>query len=137
MRSRMILENSNLDHIGIIVKDLKKAREKFIKLFGKPIHSEDFAPQKIFLDKYRLSNCFIEVFQPYDDNENLQKFLNKHGEGIHHICVGNITDEQVYQLKANNYQLIYSDWQHGSDNSKINFLHPSTLCKVLLELKKK
>lgn len=132
-----ILQNSNLDHIGIIVKDMKVAREKFSQLFGAPVYSENFISQKIFLDKYKLSNCVIEVFQPYPDNDNLQKFLSKKGEGIHHICVGCITSNQVQELKAYNWQLIYSDWQPGSNNSNINFVHPSGLCNVLLELKKK
>ncbi len=130
-----ILKNCSLDHIGIIVFDIKQAREKFSKLFGQPFHSEDFAPQKIILDKYKLNNCVIEVFQPYPDNEYLQKFLLKHGEGIHHICVGKVSDSQIQCLQDNNYKLIYSQWQSGSQNSKINFIHPSDLCKVLLELK--
>lgn len=132
-----ILQNSNLDHIGIIVKDIKIARERFEKLFGTPIHTENFVPQKIFLDKYKLNNCALEVFQPYPDNDKLQKFLSRHGEGIHHICIGGITDSQIHTLKTNNWQLVYADWQQGSCNSNINFIHPSGLCRVLLELKKK
>ncbi len=130
-----ILLNTNLDHIGIVVMDIEEARNKFSKLFGKPFHSEDFVFQKIILDKYKLNNCVIEVFQPYPDNEHLQKFLSKHGEGIHHICVGKVNNVQIQCLKDNSYKLIYTDWQSGSENSKINFIHPASLCKVLLELK--
>ncbi len=42
---------------------------------------------------------------------------------------------QLQYLKDNNYKLIYTDWQSGSENSKINFIQPTSLCKVLLELK--
>lgn len=131
-----IVRNTSLDHIGIIVKDIKIAREKFVKLFGAPMLSEDFSPQKIVLDKYKINNCSIEVFEPYPDNHSLWEFLSKRGEGIHHICISGITDEEIEQIKSLGYQLIYSDWQKGSDNSQINFIHPSGLCRVLLELKK-
>jgi methylmalonyl-CoA/ethylmalonyl-CoA epimerase len=130
-----ILQNSNLDHIGIIVKDINQAREKFSLLFGNPFFSENLPSQKIILDKYKLLNCTIEVFQPYSDNTTLVNFLAKRGEGIHHICVKNITDQHIAKLKNAGYNLIYSNWEIGSENSKINFVHPSSLCKVLLELK--
>ncbi|MFN7181177.1 MAG: VOC family protein [Planctomycetota bacterium] len=132
-----IFQNPELDHIGIIVKNINEARDKFSKLFGPPFHSENLPEQKIILDKYKLNNSTIEVFQPYPDNEHLQKFLSRYGQGIHHICIGNITDSQIDKLRESNYKLVYSDWHTGAQNSRINFVHPSYLCKVLLELKKK
>jgi methylmalonyl-CoA epimerase len=83
----------------------------------------------------KFENIKIELLEPIKEETIIQKFINKHGEGIHHIAfrVSNIK-KMMEDLKYEEVRLIYNDPKLGSNNNLINFLHPKAFNGVLIEL---
>ncbi len=126
-----------IDHIAIAVKDLDKAVNTFNKLLNmKPSIIEEVSEEGVKVAMYTLGGIRIELIAPLNEASPLTKFLNKRGEGIHHIAlkVKGIEDV-INSLKSVGFNVIYEKPKVvGKDKRKITFIHPKNLHGVLVEL---
>jgi methylmalonyl-CoA/ethylmalonyl-CoA epimerase len=125
-----------VEHIGIAVKDLKKSNELFAKLFGKEHYKiEQVESENVSTSFFMLGETKIELVEATDTNSAISKFIDKKGEGIHHIAyeVSDILKE-MNRLKEQGFELLNSEPKNGADNKLICFLHPKSTNGVLVEL---
>jgi methylmalonyl-CoA/ethylmalonyl-CoA epimerase len=125
-----------IEHIGIAVKNLNNSNELFKKLFGKDHYKvEAVASEGVSTSFFMLGETKIELLEATNENSAIAKFIEKKGEGIHHIAyeVDNL-DEEMVRLKKEGFELINTTPKDGADNKRICFLHPKTTNGVLVEL---
>jgi len=124
-----------IDHIGIAVKSIEES-SKLYKLLGLEIsHIEVVETQGVKTAFLKLGESNIELLEPIDENSPVFKFLEKRGEGIHHIAlsVENI-GEKLEELKNNGVKLINNEPVKGAHGKLVAFVHPKSAGGVLLEL---
>ncbi|MCX7877061.1 MAG: methylmalonyl-CoA epimerase [Ignavibacteria bacterium] len=125
-----------ISHIGIAVRDLNKASEVFGKLLNStPSNVEYVAEQKVNVVKFKVGESTIELLQGTDTDSPITKYLEKRGEGIHHVAFE--TDDihkEIIRLDSEGLELINKEPKVGSDSMLIAFLHPKSLCGVLTEV---
>jgi len=127
-----------LDHVSIAVREINKFAELFEKLFGvkfSPVKNLD--SQRVYLRLGETEGTKIELISPSAADSPISKFLEKRGEGLHHICleVENL-DTALQDLKKKGVEIIGPPTLGGSEK-KIVFLHPKSTGGVLVELKEK
>ena len=125
-----------IEHIGIAVKDLNNATALFEKLFNQDHYkSEEVLSEGVSTSFFKLGETKIELLQASNPNSPVAKFIDKRGEGIHHIAfeVENIKSE-MNRLLSEGFELINTEAKDGADNKKICFLHPKSTNGVLIEL---
>jgi methylmalonyl-CoA/ethylmalonyl-CoA epimerase len=125
-----------IEHIGIAVKDLKESNQLFEKLFGKaPYKEEEVASEGVKTSFFMNGPNKIELLEATNENSPIAKFLEKKGEGIHHIAfdVEDIEKEMI-RLQKEGFVLINDKPKKGADNKLVVFLHPKTTNGVLIEL---
>ncbi|UCD13818.1 MAG: methylmalonyl-CoA epimerase [Thermoplasmatales archaeon] len=125
-----------IDHIGIAVKDLKEAMNIYRNILGlKFKNTEVIEEQKIIHATFLAGRVKIELVQPTHPDSTVGKFIEKRGEGMHHIAyrVENI-DESLRELNAKGVKLIDEKARIGADGAKIAFIHPKDMKGVLIEL---
>jgi methylmalonyl-CoA/ethylmalonyl-CoA epimerase len=128
-----------ISHIAIAVEDLEVARKAFETLIGNKVELvEEIPDQKVRVGMIPVGESKIELAGPTDPSSTISKFIQKRGEGIHHICfeVENIKSE-LSRLKAAGFQLIDKQPRLGADGHLIAFIHPRTTGGVLVELSEK
>jgi methylmalonyl-CoA epimerase len=126
-----------LDHIGIAVKSLDAA--KIYEALGLTIdHVETVATQGVRTAFLSTGDADIELLEPTSPESTLAKFIEKRGEGIHHICfrVDDI-EGHLARLKAQGYRLIDEAPVPGAHGCRVAFLHPAAGNGVLIELSEK
>jgi methylmalonyl-CoA/ethylmalonyl-CoA epimerase len=127
---------SHVEHIGIAVKDLKKSTELFACLLGiSPYKSEIVETEGVETVFFQVGQTKIELLGSIKPDTAIAKFLEKHGEGIHHIAFA--TDDihqELQRLENASFQLIHKTPKQGADNKQIAFLHPKSTQSVLVEL---
>ncbi len=129
----------NVAHIGIAVKDITLSKELFARLFGKPAgHEEVVSDQKVKTAMFRLGGTDVELLQGTSADSPITKFIEKRGEGIHHLSfvVENI-EAELQRLKAEGFELVDERPRPGADNCLVAFLHPKSTSGVLIELSQK
>jgi len=125
-----------IEHIGIAVKNINQSNELFKKLFGKEHYKvEAVASEGVSTSFFMLGETKIELLEATSENSAISKFIEKKGEGIHHIAyeVDNL-DAEMERLKKEGFELINQTAKDGADNKRICFLHPKTTNGVLVEL---
>ena len=125
-----------IDHIGIAVKNLEEGIASYEKFLGKKVDSiETVTDQKVMVAIFKLENVRIELLCPTEVGSNIDNFIQKRGEGVHHICMGvnDIAAEET-RLKGLNVPLIYEKHQMGAEECLVNFIHPKALKGVLTEI---
>lgn len=125
-----------IEHIGIAVKDIEQSIALFTKLFGKqPYQSEEVKSENVLTSFFMVGNNKIELLTATDTNSAIAKFIEKKGEGIHHIAfeVDDIYKE-MERLKMEGFRLLSNEPKAGADNKLICFLHPKDTNGVLIEL---
>ncbi len=127
---------TSINHIGIAVKDLEASIEVFRKIFQfENIHREVVEEQGVSVGSFKVGDVLIELTQPTREDSPVGKFLEKKGEGIHHI--GFNTDNiqgDLDRLKAEGVQLINEVPRPGAHDMQIAFLHPKSTNGVLTEI---
>ncbi|HWF44702.1 MAG TPA: methylmalonyl-CoA epimerase [Candidatus Kapabacteria bacterium] len=125
-----------ISHIGIAVKDLAASEKLFAKLLGEDhIHHEEVADQKVRIASFQLGDSLIELTEPSDPNSSVAKFIEKRGEGVHHIALEvDDVNKELSRLKGEGFQLIDERSRLGSHGMQIAFLHPKSTNGVLIEL---
>ena len=125
-----------LSHLGIAVRNLDRAEELFSKLLGGArVHHEQVADQKVRIASFDLTGTMIELTEPTSSDSPISKFLEKRGEGVHHIAL-EVDDvaKEIARLKGEGFQMIDEVPRMGSHGMLIAFLHPKSTNGVLIEL---
>jgi methylmalonyl-CoA epimerase len=126
-----------LDHIGIAVKSLEAA--KIYEALGLTIeHIETVETQGVRTAFLAAGDAMIELLEPSGPESTVAKFIEKRGEGIHHICfrVDDI-EAQLARLQQQGYRLINESPVPGAHGCRVAFLHPAAGNGVLIELSEK
>lgn len=125
-----------IEHIGIAVKDLNAANEIYAKL----LQTESYKTEKVKSEGvetsfFKVGESKIELLAATSDDSAIAKFLEKRGEGIHHIAyhVEDIKTE-MKRLEEEGFELISKKPKKGADNKLVAFLHPKSANGVLVEL---
>ena len=127
---------SGLSHIGIAVKDIYSTLPIFERLLGLELEEiKESQQHKIKAALFKAGDTKIELLEPLNNDSPISKFLNKRGQGIHHIAfkVDNI-EKMLEQLKVKGVALIDEKPRIGIEGKKIAFLHPKNTGNVLIEL---
>lgn len=125
-----------IEHIGIAVKNLENSNVLFAKLFGKDHYKvESVESEGVSTSFFMLGETKIELLEATNSESAIAKFIEKKGEGIHHIAyeVDNIYAEMA-RLKEQGFQLLNAEPKNGADNKLICFLHPKSTNGILVEL---
>ena len=125
-----------IDHIGVAVKNLNEAMRLYSESIGLQIEeTEEVKEQKVKVAFIPVGESRIELIESTDPNGIIAKFIERRGEGIHHIAleVDHIEDA-LQKLKERGVQLIDEKPRIGAHKMKIAFLHPRSTKGVLLEL---
>lgn len=127
---------NKIEHLGIAVKDLETAISLYEKLLGTPCYKkEEVASEGVITAFFKTGENKIELLGATNSESPIAKFIDKKGEGIHHIAfdVDDIYAE-MERLKNEGFQLINEKPKDGADNKLICFLHPKGTNGVLIEL---
>lgn len=125
-----------IDHIGIAVKDIDQGINLFKEVFGiEPslVYESEYTKAKIAF--FPIGEVKIELIQPTNSESVMAKFLEKKGEGIHHVSLKvNDVDQSLEELKKKGIQLIDNKSRKVRENERVAFLHPKSTHGVLFEL---
>ncbi|APZ46101.1 methylmalonyl-CoA epimerase [Polaribacter reichenbachii] len=125
-----------IEHIGIAVKDLEKSNQLFASLFGeKHYKTEEVLSEGVKTSFFKTGPNKIELLQATNPESPISKFIDKKGEGIHHIAfaVNDILAE-IKRLKEEGFIVLNEIPKKGADNKLVAFLHPKSTNGVLIEL---
>lgn len=125
-----------VEHIGIAVKDLAQSMPLFEKLLNTPCYkTEVVASEQVTTAFFRQGDNKIELLESTDPNGVIARFIEKKGEGIHHIAfeVEDI-EAEMKRLQAEGFTLLNETPKPGADNKLVCFLHPKGTNGVLIEL---
>jgi len=127
---------SAVDHIGIAVRDLEASMELYRRIFAvTDFHREQVQDQGVDIASFLVGDVRIELTAPLHDRSPIAIFLDKRGEGIHHIAFRTDTiDDDLTRLNADGIRLINTTPQAGAHDMLIAFLHPKSTGGVLMEL---
>ena len=127
---------NKIEHIGIAVKNIEESNVLFEKLLGIPSYkSEEVASEGVLTSFFQTGTNKIELLMATNPESPIARFLEKKGEGIHHIAfdVDDIIAE-IERLKSEGFVLINEVPKKGADNKLVVFLHPKNTNGVLVEL---
>jgi methylmalonyl-CoA/ethylmalonyl-CoA epimerase len=125
-----------IEHIGIAVKNLEEANELYRKLLNTPPYKlETVESEFVNTSFFRMGQSKIELLAPTNEKSAIHKFLEKKGEGFHHIAfaVDDIVAE-TERLKSEGFQALSNAPKKGADNKLVMFFHPKTTGGLLVEL---
>lgn len=125
-----------VEHIGIAVKDFSNAIPLFEKLLNSQCYkTENVASENVHTAFFKTGDTKIELLESSSADGVIAKFIDKKGEGIHHIAfeVADIFAE-MKRLEAEGFVLLNREPKHGADNKLVCFLHPKSSNGVLIEL---
>lgn len=125
-----------IEHIGIAVKDIKKATETYTKLFNQsPYKTEAVESENVITTFFKTGENKIELLEATSEESAIHKFIEKKGEGIHHIAfdVDDIYAE-MERLSKEGFIVLNEEPKKGADNKLVCFLHPKSVNGVLIEL---
>lgn len=127
---------TNLEHIGIAVKDLQQSISLFETLLNTPCYkTETVESEQVTTAFFRQGDTKIELLANITPGGVIEKFIEKKGEGIHHLAFG-VSDikAEMKRLKEQGFILLQEEPKKGADNKWVCFLHPKTSNGVLIEL---
>ena len=127
---------NKIEHIGIAVKSLNNSNALFSKLFGRLHYKiEEVESEGVNTSFFQVGSNKIELLEATNPNSPIAKFIEKRGEGIHHIAfdVDDIASE-IKRLKQEGFTVLNDVPKKGADNKLVAFLHPKGTNGVLIEL---
>lgn len=127
---------NKIEHIGIAVKNLAEANKIYEALLGKPPYkSEKVASQGVETSFFECGESKIELLEATGSDSPIAKFIEKRGEGIHHIAFAvDDIEAEMKRLKNEGFILLNEVPKKGADNKLVAFLHPKSANGVLVEL---
>jgi methylmalonyl-CoA/ethylmalonyl-CoA epimerase len=127
---------NKIEHIGIAVKDLAASNLLFEKLLGAAHYKvEEVASEGVKTSFFKVGPNKIELLEASSADSPIAKFIEKKGEGIHHIAF-EVTDivAEIARLKGEGFLVLNETPKRGADNKLVAFLHPRSSNGVLVEL---
>ena len=128
---------SHIEHLGIAVKSLEEAIPYYENILGLKCYSiEEVADRKVKTAFFKVGQTKIELLEPTSEDSTIAKFIEKRGEGIHHMAFA-IEDgvaNALAEVEAKGVRLIDKAPRKGAEGLNIAFLHPKSTCSVLTEL---
>lgn len=127
---------NKIEHIGIAVKDIEKATEIYTQLFNQPPYkTETVESENVTTTFFKTGENKIELLEATSEESAIHKFIQKKGEGIHHIAfdVDDIYAE-MERLTKEGFIVLNEQPKKGADNKLVCFLHPKSVNGVLIEL---
>ncbi len=125
-----------IEHIGVAIKELSSSNSLFAKLLGEQSYKEEHVESEgVSTSFFKCGDTKIELLQATHSNSPIGKFIEKRGEGIHHIAfaVDDIHAE-MKRLAKEGFTILNPEPQKGADNKIVCFLHPKSTNGVLIEL---
>lgn len=125
-----------IEHIGIAVKDLEVSNAIYTQLLGAaPYKEEEVTSEHVKTSFFTTGESKIELLAATDPSSPIAKFIQKRGEGMHHIAFA-VTDleSEIARLKAAGFTFVSETPKLGADNKRIVFVHPKDCSGVLIEL---
>jgi len=125
-----------IEHIGIAVKSLEDSNKLFESLLGSPHYKiEEVPTEGVKTSFFMVGNNKIELLEATKPDSPIAKFLEKRGEGTHHIAFAvNDIRAEMSRLEQEGFTLLNKEPKLGADNKLVCFLHPKTTNGVLIEL---
>jgi len=127
---------NKIEHIGIAVKDIAAANAVYKSLLGYEHYKTEAVPSEgVTTSFFQCGDSKIELLEAMHDESPIAKFIEKRGEGIHHIAfsVDDIVAE-IERLKGEGFVVLNEKPKNGADNKLVAFLHPKSSHGVLVEL---
>ncbi|MBQ0052953.1 MAG: methylmalonyl-CoA epimerase [Bacteroidales bacterium] len=130
------MELTHIDHLGIAVKSLETAIPYYEEKLGLKCYAiEEVADQKVKTAFFKIGQTKLELLESTDPEGNIAKYIEKKGEGIHHIAFAtNSVQTCLDELSAKGVRLIDEHPRKGAEGMNIAFLHPKSTCSVLTEI---
>ena len=125
-----------IDHLGIAVRDLAAASRRFEQLLGAKAGGEEEVPSEhVKVKFFTVGESRFELLEATDPASAVAKFIEKRGEGIHHVCVG-VADvaAEVARLRADGFEFVGEAPRRGAGGHKVAFVHPRSAGGILVEL---
>ena len=126
---------SNIEHIGIAVKNLEESIRYYENVLGlKCYRIEEVKDQKVKTAFFKIGDTKIELLEAVGNNGPISKFIEKRGEGVHHIAFA-VKDikQSLKEAKLSGIELINQEPETGAENLQVAFLHPKSTFGVLTE----
>ncbi|GHT76994.1 methylmalonyl-CoA epimerase [Bacteroidia bacterium] len=130
------MDITHIEHIGIAVKSITDSLPYYEKVLGlKCYNIEEVADQKVKTAFFKVGQTKIELLEPTSEDSTIAKFIEKKGEGVHHIAFA-VPDvaSALAEVEAKGVQLIDKSPRGGAEGLHIAFLHPKSTGSVLTEL---
>jgi methylmalonyl-CoA/ethylmalonyl-CoA epimerase len=125
-----------INHIGIAVLSIEAQRPFYEQTLGAVFEGvEEVADQKVLVGFFRLGDVRLELLEPSDPSSTIASFLDKKGEGLHHVAytVEDI-ESRIAELKQSGVRMIDDSPRPGAHHTRIAFVHPKSSCGILTEL---
>lgn len=127
---------NKIEHIGIAVKDIELSNKLFSKLLNtEPYKTEAVESEGVITSFFMVGETKIELLQATTPDSAIAKFIEKKGEGIHHIAFGvDDAGQEILRLINEGFEMIHQTPKAGADNKMIAFAHPKSTNGVLTEI---
>ena len=125
-----------IDHVGVAVNSVDEVKTLYKEIFGlEPVFEEVVEEQKVRAVGFKIGESNIEFLEATSPESPIAKFLEKRGEGLHHIALS-VTDivSVLRNMKSRGLRLIDEEPKAGAEGKKIAFVHPKSMNGILLEL---
>ena len=125
-----------IEHLGIAVKNLEESNLLFASLLGSsPYKTEEVSGEKVVTSFFKTGESKVELLQALSPDSPIARFIEKKGEGIHHIAF-EVADiyATMEELKKKGFTLLSEEPKPGADNKLICFVHPKSANGVLVEI---
>ncbi len=125
-----------IEHLGIAVKSIKNSNDLLSKLLdSEPYKEEAVESESVLTSFFKLGETKVELLEASSPDSSISKFIEKRGEGIHHIALDVVgIEDELKRLQDLGFQLIHDTPKAGADGKKIAFLHPKSTNGILVEL---
>jgi methylmalonyl-CoA epimerase len=122
-------------HVGVVVRDVEQAMRFYRDMLGLPVHKQELIQEQgVKAALLTLGDCEIELLEPVVTDNGVARYLEKKGEGLHHICFEvDDVENDLAALKARGTEMIDQQTRIGIAG-RICFLHPSAMDGALIEL---
>ena len=127
---------TDIDHVGIAVRDLDAAIAWYQEMFGATVaHRERIESDGVDEALIKVADSYIQLLTPYTDTSPLAKYMERNGEGLHHVGY-RVADcaEVLEDVKAQGARVVDEQPRTGSRGTTVAFLHPKTSFGTLIEL---